>query len=676
MKHLVTVTCNRDFQHMLLQAESIQKFVGPCTHWIVINEYENLDIQHWHNALNKFYTHHQYKILTPNDFSVKSITHREWHSQQFFKLAVSKLINEDYLILDTKSFFIRPTNLDEWDDTIGSGTLNKFGESIEGPSWEDISTHYATKLNVSPLTHFVFNVPFKVKADVLKTYDLNKLADDLYPSEEEQKNYFNLKGKQLFPSEFILYSYLVRDYFDYYKSIPRSFVYVVPAHIRNKNNAEILVEIMRKTISADRDENITTFAFHPLIFESLSKTHIEYVNSWISKMNFKFQFDLPNNMYDINMVSKLHIELSSRCNASCPVCSRNISGGIVSPGLELTELSINDIKRIIPIEMAKNITYINYCGTVGDPCMAPDLLPILKYFKESSPNVIQYIRTNGGMRNVEFWTELGNFFSRSTSNQNFGNVVFSVDGLEDTNHIYRRGVKWEKLISHMKAYSATGATATWEWLIFEHNQHQLEEAKALARELNFKFVVKNPLGFEKNGDKVIGIPVYNKDGDFEYSIWPANYSNIKEGPVLGNKVNFAKMDTMNIIPIIDESSRQLEQNSNIRCKSLPLNSQQEVYISANKYMLPCCFMGGMFGQFGASYPRYQFNKMIKEYGLDVFNLEKQSIPDILSNPKFSKFFFDGWKADTIENGKLLYCVENCGDKSAIDKIYSNSPKSL
>ena len=85
-------------------------------------------------------------------------------------------------------------------------------------------------------------------------------------------------------------------------------------------------------------------------------------------------------------------------------------------------------------------------------------------------------------------------------------------------------------------------------------------------------------------------------------------------------------------------------------------------------------MGGLFGQFGASYPRYQLNKMISDYGLDVFSLHNQSVLDILQDSKFSKFFFDGWKADTIESGKLLYCVENCGDNSAIDNIYINSPK--
>ena len=90
-------------------------------------------------------------------------------------------------------------------------------------------------------------------------------------------------------------------------------------------------------------------------------------------------------------------------------------------------------------------------------------------------------------------------------------VVFSVDGLEDTNHIYRRGVKWEKLITNMRAYSATGAYAVWEWLVFEHNQHQVEEARALAKELNFQFIVKNPLGFGEYDGEAKGLSVYNKE---------------------------------------------------------------------------------------------------------------------------------------------------------------------
>ena len=292
MKNLVTVTCNRDFQHMLLQAESIQKFVEPCIHWIIINEYDEIDIYYWDSKLSPYYTKHQCVILTPDDFVIKPINQREWHSQQFYKLYISTYINEDYLILDTKSFFIKPVTLKDWSDTTGSGVLHKFGESIDGPPWEGVSKIYAKKLNTTPLTHFLFNVPFKIDNNVLKKYDIEKLIHDLYFSTEEEEEYMNKNGKHLFPSEFILYSYLAEHKFKQFNPKPCSFVYVVPANIKNKNEDEILAVIIIKTLMAEPNPDITSFAFHPLIFEKLSKRHINYINKWLYKLNFSFQFTL------------------------------------------------------------------------------------------------------------------------------------------------------------------------------------------------------------------------------------------------------------------------------------------------------------------------------------------------------------------------------------------------
>lgn len=288
---LVTVTCNRDFQHMVLQAESIQKFLKPCTHWIIINE-DDVDINHWNDALKKYYISHQYHILTPKDFLITPSNQKEWFSQQYYKLYISTLINDDYLILDTKSFFIKPTSLDEWDNTMGSGTLYKFGESIDGPPWVDISAYYAKKLNTEPTTHFLFNVPFKVSDDIIKKYNIENLIYDLYPSKEEEQSYFETKGKQLFPSEFILYSYLARDKFEQFHPKKCSFVYVIPAHIRNKNDNEIRAELMFRTVKAQYNKEVTTFAFHPVIFKRLNNAHINYINSWLAKLNFTFQFNL------------------------------------------------------------------------------------------------------------------------------------------------------------------------------------------------------------------------------------------------------------------------------------------------------------------------------------------------------------------------------------------------
>jgi hypothetical protein len=75
--------------------------------------------------------------------------------------------------------------------------------------------------------------------------------------------------------------------------------------------------------------------------------------------------------------------------------------------------------------------------------------------------------------------------------------VFSIDGLEDTNQIYRRNVNWAKLISNATAFIAAGGSAHWDMLVFKHNQHQVEACEQLARDMGFKWfrakVSKRPL---------------------------------------------------------------------------------------------------------------------------------------------------------------------------------------
>ena len=97
------------------------------------------------------------------------------------------------------------------------------------------------------------------------------------------------------------------------------------------------------------------------------------------------------------------------------------------------------------------------------------------------------MNTNASGRNEEFWTELGKLFSISDST-----LTFSVDGLEDTNHIYRRGTHWPKIMNAMKWYIKAGGVARWEFLVFKHNQHQIEQARQLANELGSgTFMQKN-----------------------------------------------------------------------------------------------------------------------------------------------------------------------------------------
>ena len=171
-----------------------------------------------------------------------------------------------------------------------------------------------------------------------------------------------------------------------------------------------------------------------------------------------------------------HIELSSHCNAACPQCVRNVDGGLLAPNLKLNSLSLVDIKKIFSVNFLQQIRIINLCGNYGDPIMCKDMYEIVHYIMSANKNIYLYIKTNGGARDTDFWTKLGKF----SAENKWIMVVFGIDGLEDTNHIYRRNVNWANLMNNVQAYISAGGKAQWDYLVFAHNEHQLEEAKTLA----------------------------------------------------------------------------------------------------------------------------------------------------------------------------------------------------
>ena len=60
------------------------------------------------------------------------------------------------------------------------------------------------------------------------------------------------------------------------------------------------------------------------------------------------------------------------------------------------------------------------------------------------------MNTNAGARDEAWWSELANTFGRS------GAVIFSVDGLRDTNHLYRQNVVWDNVERSMRAFIGAG----------------------------------------------------------------------------------------------------------------------------------------------------------------------------------------------------------------------------
>lgn len=247
-------------------------------------------------------------------------------------------------------------------------------------------------------------------------------------------------------------------------------------------------------------------------------------------------------MFNLNDIEVLQIELSNQCNAACPACAREIKDFKFDSKLNKAELTLDQFKQYFSKSFLRKLKKISFAGTFGDPIMAKDVYNIIEYIKQSNPLLSISINTNGSIRNPEWWAKLGKLMQYSKDV-----VVWSIDGLEDTNPVYRVNTQWNKIIENAKAFINAGGHAHWAMLVFDYNEHQVEECINLAKSLGFKeFISKHST---RHSDKTYNIAFPRQ---------PKNY-------------NF-----------------KLNQESPINCAAL---YDKSIYIAADGTILPCCFFG-------------------------------------------------------------------------------------
>lgn len=301
---------------------------------------------------------------------------------------------------------------------------------------------------------------------------------------------------------------------------------------------------------------------------------------------------------DISQVGRLQLEITNYCNAACPLCVRN---KITKENVNSHRLSFTNIKEWFRHYNWSLLERVHLCGNVDEPTLNPDIFEIIEFFKGLNSKLDIWVATNGGTRNKKFWQELGKI-----SDNGRVKVIFGIDGLEDTNHIYRKNVKWNKLQNNFKNYISNGGYAAWQFIPFQHNFHQIEEARIRARSEGFKnFNVKSS---------------YNKETD---TVKPYFNETIQEK-----------------IKIEDRVICSARPNSHRAAFHPTLGS---LYFTSRGYCLPCCWMG--------TPKEISDLKKITDSNLDDINLYKNSLIDVLKSETFL----------TIKNNLQTYnlCVKKC-----------------
>jgi MoaA/NifB/PqqE/SkfB family radical SAM enzyme len=186
----------------------------------------------------------------------------------------------------------------------------------------------------------------------------------------------------------------------------------------------------------------------------------------------------------------IHAELSSRCQAMCPDCPRNDYGYKLRKDYPERDLTINDWKKIFDGVHLPYVNQILFNGNFGDPLINDDLIDIIEYCHSRWGKLDIHISTNGGIRNVDWWKKFGEK-SKYWKKRTKVLVAFCIDGLEDTQELYRINVPYKKAIENAKAFINAGGRAYWRMVPFAHNEHQINAARSLAKEYGFTKLVLN-----------------------------------------------------------------------------------------------------------------------------------------------------------------------------------------
>lgn len=345
-------------------------------------------------------------------------------------------------------------------------------------------------------------------------------------------------------------------------------------------------------------------------------------------------------------ITTIQIEHSTICNAACPQCSRELKPGDYS-WFNQTYIPTEFYETRIPQHAYDDFKTINFCGALGDPCTAPNFLDVVRIVKRKNPQATISIATNGGMKSPKWWSELGTILS------NNDHVIFGIDGLEDTNGIYRINVRWNNLINNLKAFIASGGNAHWQFISFAHNEHQIKEAETFAYSLGVKrfFTLYNNRFLTEN---LMGTSSVGSNGE---KLMPPMQE--QEKHKLLSQTNPQVTDHQEWVNVAEKG-----------CITCEAKDRHEAYIDVNTHLLPCCYIAGAVYTREPGQGAYDgFYDLYNQHGGDLIKLSTHEWDDILASG-FYKAIEDSW-TQKFGKGRLFVCSAVCAETDARINLYRN-----
>jgi len=214
------------------------------------------------------------------------------------------------------------------------------------------------------------------------------------------------------------------------------------------------------------------------------------------------------------------IEPTNACNARCPLCPTG--AGQITRAAKMMEIDI--FKRLVD-EIFPYVHTLNLWN-LGEPFLNRRSFDMIRYAQEHAIRV--KVSTNG-------WVLYQSENIGQLIDSGLAQLIVSLDGATaETFNQYRVGVDFERVLTGLRLLrdektrrQVTHPVVEWQFIVMRHNEHEIEEARRLAREAGAIFSVKTvgvpasaPSLFERflPSNKELTRYVQKEDGTYDLTV--------------------------------------------------------------------------------------------------------------------------------------------------------------
>ena len=184
---------------------------------------------------------------------------------------------------------------------------------------------------------------------------------------------------------------------------------------------------------------------------------------------------------------KVNIDATHRCMLACAFCSRTI----LDWGMDQVkdyQNAYGDLTIQDAVRLGNTFKTQMFCGNISDPIYNPQFLEILDALGDTTTERLQ-IHTNGSHKKQEWWHQLVDICN---SKKYFTEIIFGIDGIDQKTALHRKNQKfdesWYAMTYCKQNLNPKNSLVTWQFIPFKYNQHEIEQAKQLAKQHKIRFL--------------------------------------------------------------------------------------------------------------------------------------------------------------------------------------------